>query len=476
MEGLEASILSLSKVGEENDVLRLDSLYFLRSDIVSLEKLLCQEHERLGDTCYVTDGIHTSIDFKEGSGIKVISAKHPKEGYFDLSSVEEISAASHAANPRTALRQDDVLISTVGTIGNVAVVREEMLPANSDRHVAIIRPQQDKRRPLSSEYLTTFLLSRYGRMQSQRETTGNVQPNLFLIKIRDFKVARYSDQFESRIHAFSVQALSESRSATDKQKEAEDTLLEALVLADWGPPEPLSYTARANDAFAAGRIDAQYFMPAKEKVRRSLAAMPGSSLGERMDSIRDMFVPNRVPTTMKLRNYDVTDALVPLLDAEKETSFAAEIGSIKKTFKDGDVAISRLRAYLKEIAVVRRCDDIPSVGSSEFIVLRPKNGQSDISPETLMVFLRSAPVQTILKWCQDGSQHPRFSERDLLSIPVPDAVAEVSEQITTIVKEGFAARHQACQLLEVAKHAVEIAIENGEAAAMDFLDQTEGLS
>ena len=68
-----------------------------------------------------------------------------------------------------------------------------------------------------------------------------------------------------------------------------------------------------------------------------------------------------------------------------------------------------------------------------------------------MVFLRSAPVQTILKWCQDGSQHPRFSEGDLLSIPVPDAVSGVSAQTTTIVKESFATRHQSRLLLEVAK-------------------------
>jgi hypothetical protein len=223
-------------------------------------------------------------------------------------------------------------------------------------------------------------------------------------------------------------------------------------------------------------LDAQYFMPAKEQVKQSLATLPGRTLGDRVDSIRDMFVPDRAPTQMQVRNYDVTDALVPLLDAEKEPSFAAEIGSIKKTLKDGDVAISRLRAYLREVAVVRTGDDIPSVGSSEFIVLRPKVGQPDISPEALMVFLRSAPVQTILKWCQDGSQHPRFSEGDLLSIPVPDGVVDISDKITETVQQGFAARHQARQLLETAKRAVEIAIEDGEAAAMAFLDRAKRVS
>ncbi len=453
--------------------MRLDSLYFRRQDIDLIEKLYAQPHDRIGDICYVTDGIHMSIDFDEGSGIKVISAKHPKEGYFDLTSVEEISAASHAVNPRTTLKLDDVLISTVGTIGNTAVVRNEMLPANADRHVGIIRPRKDVDHPLSSDYLTAFLLSRYGRIQSSREATGNVQLNLFLIKIREFRVARFSDRFEARVEALSLRALATSRSSTDKQAKAEDTLLAALGLADWAPPEPLSYTARASHVFAARRMDAQYYMPAKERVRRSLAAMPGRSLGEQVESIREMFVPDSARTKMKIRNYDVTDALVPLLDTEKEPCFAAEIGSVKKTFKDGDVAISRLRAYLKEIAVVRVGDNVPAVGSSEFVVLRPKPGQYDFSPETLMVFLRSIPAQTILKWCQDGSQYPRFSEHDLLAIPLPDIVAEVSEQITAMVQESFVARRKARQLLEAAKRAVEIAVENGEAAAMTFLDQAE---
>ncbi|MDQ6703044.1 MAG: hypothetical protein M3Z96_08070 [Pseudomonadota bacterium] len=87
------------------------------------------------------------------------------------------------------------------------------------------------------------------------------------------------------------------------------------------------------------------------------------------------------------------------------------------------------------------------------------------------MFLRSTAVQTILKWCKDGSQHPRFNEGDLLSISIPDAVADASPQIEAIVKQGFAARQRARDLLNRAKRAVEIAIEDNEAAALRFLDE-----
>jgi hypothetical protein len=357
-------------------------------------------------------------------------------------------------------------------VGKCALVTEEALPANLDQDVARIALSDTA--PFNPAFLIAYLNCRFGQDHIVRHSSGMVQQGLSLAKVRAIPVPELSETVQVRVAATVQAALDCRREVTQKQSLAEATLLDALGLADWTPPEPLSYSARASDAFAAGRLDAQYFMPAKEQVRQSLAALPGQALGDRVDSIRDMFVPDRAPPEKLVRNYDVTDALVPLLDAEKEPQTAGEIGSIKKTLQDGDVAISRLRAYLKEVAVVRTGDDIPSVGSSEFIVLRPKAGQAHISPETFMVFLRATPAQTILKWCQDGSQHPRFSERDLLSIPVPDAVAGVSDQITTIVQDGFAARHKARQLLEAAKRAVEIAIEDDEDAAMAFLDEGEG--
>ena len=270
------------------------------------------------------------------------------------------------------------------------------------------------------------------------------------------------------IHQLVEGSLNTRNEILSKQDAAQAILLSGLGLSDWTPPEPLSYTATASEIFNCGRIDAQYYMPAKKQVRQSLSALPSRPLSEWVDSIRKQWVPARAPGSTLVRNYDVTDALVPRLDSEKEPTTAAEIGSMKKVLNDGDVAISRLRAYLKEVAVVRTGDNIPSVGSSEFIVLRPKS--SAISPETLMIFLRSSPVQTILKWCQDGSQHPRFSESDLLEIPVPNVVAELSPEITKIVQEGFAARYLARKLLEAAKRSVEIAIEHGEPASIAYIE------
>ena len=478
MEGLEASILPLSEVLNENPTQRLDPEYFNKAAVAAFRTLSHQPQLR----DFVEDGYRVVyentkvIEREEGlaAGLPLfLRSADIDSPFINQERMACVSESEWERYPKGRIKAGELLIEVKGKAEKVAVVPDDFPSKTLVTGTCFkLTTKEQHQRSLLLVYLT----GRYGsilkdRLKSNLLVSYIAKGDLFRIPVPSF-----GDEFIHRLHTYVEVSLTMRNRIRARQTEAEETLLAALGLADWEPPEPVSYTARASDAFAAGRLDAQYFMPAKEQVRQSLAVMPGNSLSKRVDSIRDMFVPSRMPAKMKVRNYDVTDALVSLLDAEKEASFAAEIGSVKKTFKDGDVVISRLRAYLKEIAVVRTSGDIPSVGSSEFIVLRPKMGQRDISPETLMVFLRSAPVQTVLKWCQDGSQHPRFSERHLLSIPVPEAVTTVSGKITTIVKEAFTARNKARWLLESAKRAVEIAIEDGEPDAMAFLDQADEAS
>ena len=253
------------------------------------------------------------------------------------------------------VRRGDILFTKGGAIDRVGYVIEEGAVSRDLIFLKTSRLPESQRLWMFTYFRTAFF-----RRMLLRSSSQTAQPHLTITLVRELPLFLASDQLSNAVASAVIDAYHHADQAANLLRVAEDTLLAALGLGDWKPPEPLSYIARASDAFTAGRIDAQYFMPAKKQVRRSLAAMSGDSLGERMDSIRDMFVPDRAPATMKLRNYDVTDALVSLLDAEKEPSFAAEIGSNKKTFKDGDVVISRLRAYLREIAVVSTCDDIPS--------------------------------------------------------------------------------------------------------------------
>lgn len=421
-----------------------------------------KDFDYVGEIAFVTDGIHESIDFSDDSGINLISAKSPKDNYFDLTSNYFISEEQHACNERTALKAGDVVISSVGTIGNTSVVDSSILPANADRHVGIIRPK------ISPYYLGTFLNSKYGRFQSLREATGNVQLNLFIYRIRKLKITKASETLETAIETIVRNAHEKLRESQAIAFTADSLVLEKLKLIGWHPTaENTIVEPFLNSYRETGRLDAEYYHPAKKQMLQYLNKFPGETVGSYATEIDEVINPLNNLESQPVMNFDLNDALPIYLDA-KETELTDELGSSKKTFKRGDVVVSRLRSYLKEIAIVDTPENAKTVGSSEFIVLRPSSDQ--ISAEALVVYLRSLPVQLILKWCQSGSNHPRFAAKDLLAIRVPNIVLEFQGSLQTSVRQSIEKSRESKRLLEVAKRAVEIAIEETEGSAMEYIN------
>lgn len=468
LEGLDVCEISLSELLFHNDVFRVDAEYFGKAALRVINRLHAISAVPLASLATITDGIHTSLPFVEDGEVKVLSAKHPKENYIDRSGFETVTAKFHSLNPRTALRENDVLISTVGTIGNSAVVTSDLLPANSDRHIGIVRLNGAD---MSPYFLSTFLLGCYGRTQSNRETTGNVQPNLFISKIGQILVPRFSSAFETKITKLVEIAYRQRESAAGHLLSGETKLLHALGLDNWQAPEPLSYVRSSRDAFAAGRFDAEYFYPAKTAALATLTQLSDSTIGDLFESVRNLWQPADGQPAELVRNYDLTDALSPFLDGGKEAVARESIASTKKTIVAGDLVVSRLRSYLKEIAIVQPGGETPMVASTEFIVLRPKT--SLVPVEALLIYLRSTLPQLVFKWSQDGSNHPRFDEQELLRLPIPKALIAHANDYIVAVQSMISARQRATQLLEAAKRAVEIAIENSESAALAYLAEVD---
>ncbi len=198
-------------------------------------------------------------------------------------------------------------------------------------------------------------------------------------------------------------------------------------------------------------------MPAKFRAIEALATMPHRPLSEYVENVRQIWSPEN-SVADKVRNFDLSHALEPFLDDRVQPVEISEIGSAKKRLGFGDVVISRLRSYLKQISIVRCSESILAVGSSEFIVLRPIGR---LRSETILAFLRSDLIQTILKWSQDGTNHPRFDEETLLSIPVPDALVDAQNDIGGAVEAGISARQAMIGFIENGRRLIEAELSKG---------------
>lgn len=94
-----------------------------------------------------------------------------------------IDEETHGFLGRSKLESGDVLITIAGTIGRVAIVTEDILPANTNQAVAIIRPITNQ---LPGGLIRRYLLQKESRQNIYAKTVQAVQANLSLGSISDF--------------------------------------------------------------------------------------------------------------------------------------------------------------------------------------------------------------------------------------------------------------------------------------------------
>ena len=440
-------------------MLRCDAEYFGKAILAAIHQLKSVGAMPLEGLAQITDGIHTSLPFTEYGNVKILSAKHPKDNYIDIVQFETVTEEYHSKNPRTALRENDVIISTVGTIGNAAVVTADILPANSDRHIGIIRLRDDAP---PSFFLSTLLVGRYGRIQAVRETTGNVQPNLFISKIGRLLIPRFSDTFEKEVADHVSYAYLQRKRAGEYLSQAEKKLLNALDLDAWIPPATLSYVRSSQDAFAAGRLDAQFFAPRVTGLLECLGR-DGLRIRDVAPVRRERFEP---AGTGSFNYIEIGSLGADGTAAADEVPMAGAPSRATQHVHAGDVITSTVRPIRRLTALIAPEQD-GAVCSSGFVVLEPQK----ISGEVLLTYLRLPVVCELMDLHTSATMYPAISEADLLALPIPEIPLAVQQRVQSAVRQSYEARRQANRFLEAAKRAVEIAIEDSEARALEYLSE-----
>ena len=122
------------------------------------------------------------------------------------------------------------------------------------------------------------------------------------------------------------------------------------------------------------------------------------------------------------------------ISSQKESQ-KESLKSNKKILSRGDVIISRLRPYLRQVAYVD-ADTERAVfcASTEFYVLKSLN-EDPIA--YLVPFLLSDVAQTVFANAVEGSQHPRFKEEDLLNLVVPRVLYESRKEVSAKVEAAI---------------------------------------
>ncbi len=134
----------------------------------------------------VTDGEHGTVPCEVGSPYYLLSAKNLLNGKIILTDNERtISKQSFdKIRKRTSLEKDDVLISTVGTIGNLAIA-DEVSHYEFNRDVGIFKCNKEK---LIPEYLYYYLSTDVQQKRMMKIAKGVTQKHLYISDLEEIDI------------------------------------------------------------------------------------------------------------------------------------------------------------------------------------------------------------------------------------------------------------------------------------------------
>ena len=459
---MQWSIMPFSKALQNVTGFRFDAEYF-KPEFVHKENILqAQTLPLLGNFAFVTDGQHGYHEVDDTSPISHLTAKNAKNWFADNINADRIAKWVDDNNRRSSLQENDIILSTRGSVGMCALVDKTVLPANIDQDVARIWIHQEALLP---EYLVAYLNSVYGQSWLLRNASGMVQQGLSLDKVRLIPVPKQTEVFQHSISKIVLLAREKLYHASTISEQAINKVLTELGLENWQPKKQLSFVANYAEVEDVNRFDADYFQPHyKELLKRISEQQVKLHIFEEAVQLRDKNyqpLPEKEYRYIELSNIGGNGEI---------TGFSKELGQdlpsrARRIVRKGDVIISSIEGSIDSVALISDKED-GALCSTGFYV-----AHSEIyNPETLLVLLKSIVGQLQLKKGCNGTILTAVSKDEMNKLKLPEINQPTQEQLKQLVQQMYDDRAKSKHLLETAKRAVEIAIEEDEAAAFHFIE------
>lgn len=161
----------------------------------------------------------TSVGFKfTESGINFVKIESiTLNGKFISRKFASISDECNSSLKRSQLKEGDILFSIAGALGRTALVTRDILPANTNQALAIIRLKADV--TIDKKYLLLALTTGVTMEQVEKHKGGVAQQNLSLGQLKSFEIPLPPISEQKRIVAILDQAFSDIEQARAKTEE-----------------------------------------------------------------------------------------------------------------------------------------------------------------------------------------------------------------------------------------------------------------
>lgn len=472
---MQSQILNYSAITKDDGTFRLDAEHYQDKFLRNQNKLI-----KFGATpllSLISRPVMTGhtpsmkIDSYYGDEVAFVKTDNLRDFRISGEFTNYLSKSGNEVIKRSELQVGDLIVTIIGAtykiVGRAALVRNEDLPANINQNIALIR----LKKAYSPEFLSTYLNSEIGKLAVWYLSRQTEQVNLNCREIEKILIPDASTEFIQTVengYKKAVKCEHESRYAFQK---AQTILLSELGLTNWQPKHQLTFVKNYSDTEQAGRIDAEYYQPKYEAIIKALKAYQGG-----WDTLGDLVT---VKKSVEVGSGEYLDEGIPFVRVSNLSPFEiteekyiseklyAEIKQHQP--KQGEILFSKDATP----GIAHYLDAQPRKMISSGGILRLKRKTSKINNEYLTLVLNSILVKEQINRDVGGSVILHWRPDQVKETIIPILIEPKQSEIQQKVIESFSLRKQSKHLLECAKRAVEVAIEQDEKTAINWLkDQT----
>ncbi len=364
------------------------------------------------------------------------------------------------------LKKDDVLICR--TNGNPKLVgKSAMVPKDYDfayaSYLFKIRPKKEL---INASTLVSFLNSIYGRLEIEKFSMASNQVNFSPAKFREMRIPHLGINLNNRIEENTYRAFILLEKSQQLYASAENFLQETIGLNNFeAGKEPVNIKGLNESFLSTGRLDAEYYQKKFDILEEAIRSQNHKTIKEiRTDNYRGM-----QPIYVENGDLDIINSKHILEDSldyngfEKTSSNYWDIQSRARVYK-GDILTYTTGANIGRTQVYQ--SDKKALASNHVNIIRIK----EQNPVYIGFVLNSLVGRMQTDKFSAGSAQAELYPKDLDEFLIPIIENSDQEKIAALVEESFRLKKQSEQLLETAKRAVELAIEQDEDAAMRYIE------
>lgn len=414
--------------------------------------------------------LHSSLYLSKG--IPFIRISDLCDFYIDEQNLVYISEWDNNRLKSSQLNIGDLVLSKVGnTIGVVSKISKNIGNSNiSENNIGLKFSSTISED--TKNYILTLLNCKNGQIQIFRRLSGNGQPKLNVSDIEELFIPIFDVSLEKLISNLVQLSYQYREKCIQYYKEVNACIQNELSIDCEYLEHKLWSVKKYSDVKDSNRLDAEYFQPKYDEILKTIKDCSNGydilgnivSIKKGIEVGSQEYQKNGIPfvRVSNLNKFGINENNQQYISQKTYDRLALEYQPQKGEIllsKDGTAGI----AY--------NLNEIPPQMIISGGILRLTITDSEYLPEYLTLVLNSMLVQQQIERTSSGALIQHWLINEINSTLIPKLDIQKQREIVEKIQESTKCRKQSKQFLEIAKRGVEIAIEQDENIATNWINK-----